>query len=222
MPRRALITAAAPLSIALLCGITPVQGSPEADWTGVQAGLPQYPSLTPNGSHVVWSQGGDLFSASTSGGDAHRLTAHPANELGSAISPDGRLLAFESNRDGTTNLYVMPIAQRDGRLVADGAVRRVTTSDRTQALGGFSHDGRDLLFASTHEPTIYRAPRLYAVSADGDFNGDNIVDVADLGILGANWTASQAVGNTSALVPEPTTLSLLAMSVLMVGHRRRC
>ncbi|MCH2135544.1 MAG: S41 family peptidase [Phycisphaerales bacterium] len=167
MPRRALITAAAPLSIALLCGITPVQGSPEADWTGVQAGLPQYPSLTPNGSHVVWSQGGDLFSASTSGGDAHRLTAHPANELGSAISPDGRLLAFESNRDGTTNLYVMPIAQRDGRLVADGAVRRVTTSDRTQALGGFSHDGRDLLFASTHEPTIYRAPRLYAVSADG-------------------------------------------------------
>ena len=57
--------------------------------------------------------------------------------------------------------------------------------------------------------------------ADGDFNDDGIVDVADLGILGANWTASQAAGNTSALVPEPTTLSLLAMSVLMVGHRRR-
>ena len=55
-----------------------------------------------------------------------------------------------------------------------------------------------------------------------DFNFDGLVDVADLGILGANWTASQAVGNTSALVPEPTTLSLLAMSVLMVGHRRRC
>ena len=57
--------------------------------------------------------------------------------------------------------------------------------------------------------------------ADGDFNDDGIVDVADLGILGANWSASQAAGNTSALVPEPTTLSLLAMSVLMVGRRRR-
>ncbi len=57
--------------------------------------------------------------------------------------------------------------------------------------------------------------------ADGDFNDDGIVDVADLGILGANWSASQATGNTSALVPEPTTLSLLAMSVLVVG-RRRC
>ncbi len=55
----------------------------------------------------------------------------------------------------------------------------------------------------------------------GDFNGDGIVDVWDLGILGANWTASQSTGNASALVPEPTTLSLLAMSVLMVGRRRR-
>ena len=55
----------------------------------------------------------------------------------------------------------------------------------------------------------------------GDFNLDNMTDVADLGILGANWTASQVTGNTSALVPEPTTLSLLAMSMLMVGRRRR-
>ena len=56
---------------------------------------------------------------------------------------------------------------------------------------------------------------------DGDANLDGSVDVADLGILGANWTASQVTGNTSALVPEPTTLSLLAMSMLMVGRRRR-
>ena len=55
----------------------------------------------------------------------------------------------------------------------------------------------------------------------GDFNLDNTTDVADLGILGANWSASQATGNASALVSEPTTLSLLAMSVLMVGRRRR-
>ena len=55
----------------------------------------------------------------------------------------------------------------------------------------------------------------------GDFNLDGMTDVADLGILGANWTASQSTGNASALVPEPATLSLLAMSMLMVGRRRR-
>jgi len=56
---------------------------------------------------------------------------------------------------------------------------------------------------------------------EGDANLDGGVDVADLGVVGANWTALQSTGNASALVPEPTTLSLLAMSVLMVGRRRR-
>tara|TARA_Y100000588_G_scaffold336107_1_gene376702 strand:- start:653 stop:850 length:198 start_codon:yes stop_codon:yes gene_type:complete len=46
-------------------------------------------------------------------------------------------------------------------------------------------------------------------------------DVAGLGILGANWSALQSIGNASALVPEPATLSLLAMSVRMVARRRR-
>ena len=55
----------------------------------------------------------------------------------------------------------------------------------------------------------------------GDFNLDGMTDVADLGILGANWSASQTTGNGSALVPEPATLSLFAMSVLVIGRRRR-
>ena len=55
----------------------------------------------------------------------------------------------------------------------------------------------------------------------GDFRGDGIVDVWDLGILGANWSASQITGNTSVLVPEPAILSHLAMMVLLVGYRRR-
>ena len=53
---------------------------------------------------------------------------------------------------------------------------------------------------------------------DGDFNGDGIVDVSDLGILGANWTASRSTGDAS-LVPEPTTLSLFVMGVLLARRR---
>jgi len=55
---------------------------------------------------------------------------------------------------------------------------------------------------------------------EGDANLDNVVDVADLGILGANWTASQIIGNASALVPEPATLFLLVVSVLVVRRGR--
>ncbi len=58
-------------------------------------------------------------------------------------------------------------------------------------------------------------------AAPGDANFDGLVDVADLGILDANWTASQTTGNASALVPEPATLSLVAMSFLVVRRRQR-
>jgi len=34
---------------------------------------------------------------------------------------------------------------------------------------------------------------------DGDFNGDNVVDVADLGILGANWSAEEGLSLSQAL-----------------------
>ena len=63
----------------------------------------------------------------------------------------------------------------------------------------------------------------------GDFNLDNMTDVADLGILGANWSNGGSLSSAqgleaaglTALVPEPATLSLFLMSVLMVGHRWR-
>ena len=73
----------------------------------------------------------------------------------------------------------------------------------------------DLTLAPICDYTDHIGLMLIAASpADAKFDG--IVDVADLGILGANWTASEATGNASALVPEQTTLSLLAMSVLVV------
>jgi len=55
--------------------------------------------------------------------------------------------------------------------------------------------------------------------ADGDFNDDGLVDVADLGILGANWSASQSTGNASVLVPEPT--SVLVFFISAAGLLRR-
>ncbi len=56
---------------------------------------------------------------------------------------------------------------------------------------------------------------------DGDLNGDGVVDVADLGIIGASWSTAETAGSSTTVVPEPTTLSLFAISVLMVGYRWR-
>src|SRR5438045_2800853 len=71
-------------------------------------GFPEYPSLSPDGSVVVFAWGGDLWGVSVGGGVCSRLTVHPAEERRSAFSPDGSLMAFESNRDGARNLYMMP------------------------------------------------------------------------------------------------------------------
>ncbi len=144
-----------------------------------------------------------------------------------ALSPPGELPTMDLNYGNAYhssefgNTY-----DRDGNLITGASAEQIATRPILMIeLGGSTVPGdangdgvvdvADLgimgaNFGSTN-----------AVTADGDFSGDSIVDVADLGIMGANWSASQSTGNATALVPEPATLSLLAMSVLVVGRRRR-
>ncbi|MCH2140912.1 MAG: S41 family peptidase [Phycisphaerales bacterium] len=129
--------------------------------------FPQYPSLSPQGHHVVYSDRGDLWSVPATGGAATRLTSHPANELRSSFAPDGTWIAFESDRHGTTNIYRMPVTVDRGVLVPDGPVSRITTSDRWEALSGVSPDGDDVLFHAYREPEIYRQPQMYRAPVDG-------------------------------------------------------
>ena len=140
-----------------------------------RVGFPQFPSISPDGSVVVFAYAGDLWSVETSGGIATRLTAHPADEGRSAFSPDGSSLAFESERDGPRNLYVMPVAHTPAGLVA-GDAARVTQSDRPQTLAGFSADGSELFFAASHEPAIFRSSRMYRAPVTGDGPTRRITD----------------------------------------------
>ena len=57
-----------------------------------------------------------------------------------------------------------------------------------------------------------------AAAGDGDFNGDGQVDVADLGIVGANWTAA-TTGNSATLVPEPGSAVVLILGLAYLGRR---
>ena len=43
---------------------------------------------------IVFMYGGDLWLASSSGGDAHRITSDPGRELFPKFSPDGKWIAF--------------------------------------------------------------------------------------------------------------------------------
>ncbi len=152
------------------CTALPTQTPPAAQpaaavagAAGQPVGLPQFPSLSPDGSTIVFASAGDLWCVASTGGTAGRLTSHPSEEARSAFSPDGSQLAFESERDGPRNLYLMPVAAHSGGGVhAAGAIRRITTADKPEVLSGFSADGKSLYFSAALEPTIFRSTHMYA------------------------------------------------------------
>ncbi|MEM7754351.1 MAG: S41 family peptidase [Planctomycetota bacterium] len=134
---------------------------------GTDVSFPQHPSLSPDGSTVAFSWAGDLWAVPRSGGVATRLTSHPAIEGKSVFSPDGTRLAFESNRDGSTNIYTAEVLQSAAGAMALGQIQRVTWGDRNTALGTFTPDGDAVLFSSFREPSAYRASRMYRAPLDG-------------------------------------------------------
>src|SRR2546423_7787797 len=75
---------------------------------------------TTNGQQIVFCYAGELYTVGKEGGTARRLTSGPGYSSFPRFSADGRQLAFTSQYDGNTEVYVMP---------AEGGVpKRLTTS----------------------------------------------------------------------------------------------
>jgi tricorn protease len=129
-------------------------------------GLIQYPALSPDGDTIVFSAAGDLWAIKSSGGVATRLTAHPAIEGRATFDSNGNRLAFESNRGGVANIFIADIDGAGNSMVMSN-IERVSTSDRTQWIGGFSPDGDSVYFSAYLYPEIYRQPRMYEAPLDG-------------------------------------------------------
>ena len=71
-----------------------------------EARLLRFPAT--NSSEVVFSFGGDLYSAPLAGGEAKRLTSHIGYEMFARYSPDGRSIAFTGEYDGNREVYLIP------------------------------------------------------------------------------------------------------------------
>jgi tricorn protease len=132
-----------------------------------QTKLLRFPDV--HGDKVVFTYAGDLWVASTSGGLATRLTAHPGLELFGKFSPDGKWIAFTGQYDGDEQVYVIPVTGGVPKQLTFYPARGPLTPrwGYDNQVYGWTPDGKAVVFRSLREHFDLGDSRLYTVSVDG-------------------------------------------------------
>src|SRR5467141_1730598 len=138
-----------------------------ASKTVAQTKLLRFPDI--HGDEVVFTYGGDLWTAPVAGGTAVRLTSHPGIEVFAKFSPDGKWIAFTGQYDGDEQVYVMPATGGVPKQLTFYPARGPLTPrwGYDNQVYGWSPDGKSVLFRSLREHFDLGDSRLYTVSVDG-------------------------------------------------------
>jgi tricorn protease len=110
----------------------------------------RFPAI--RGDAVVFTAEGDLWKTGAQGGQAQRLTTHPAAETNAAISYDGKWIAFSASYEGAQEAYVMP--------VSGGLPKRLTFENGAVTVLGWTAQGEVLV--STQDSKGPSAHRIVA------------------------------------------------------------
>ncbi|MES1258745.1 MAG: biopolymer transporter Tol, partial [Acidobacteriota bacterium] len=89
---------------------------------------------------VAFSYLGDIWVASEDGTGAQRLTDNRARDVYPRFSPDGKWLAFSSNRDGNYDVYVV--------AAEGGKPKQLTWHTANDTVVGWTPDGKSVMFTS--------------------------------------------------------------------------
>jgi tricorn protease len=110
----------------ITCGLLPIASAQKLPDT---TRLLRFP--TTNGAQIVFCYAGELYTVGKDGGIARRLSSGPGYTSFPHFSADGTQLAFTSQYDGNTEVYVMPgEGGTPKRLTTSATLHRDDISDR--------------------------------------------------------------------------------------------
>jgi tricorn protease len=120
-----------------------------------EALLVRYPHY--HAGKVTFTYLGDIWTANEDGTNIQRLTVHKGRDYNSRFSPDGKWIAFSSDRNGNDDVFIMP--------AAGGQARQLTTHSAGEKVLNWTPDSKGVLF-STQRGEDFMG-KLYVVSIDG-------------------------------------------------------
>ena len=117
----------------------------------------RYPHVS-NDGRIAFSYHGDIWIAGQDGSNPRRLTAHIARDTFPRFSPDGKWIAFNSDRMGNSDIWLVP--------VEGGEPRQLTVHSTDDEVLYWTPDGKGIVMATSRGNHPWGSP-LYIAPVNG-------------------------------------------------------
>lgn len=120
--------------------------------------LANNPALSPDGKWLAFDWNGDIWLAPSIGGEAKQRSANPARDAVPHFAPEGKELAFVSDREGSLQVFTIPI---DG-----GVPTQRTFHTAGSMIQEYTPDSKGMLIKATRDHFWRHADRFFTISRD--------------------------------------------------------